>query len=154
MTATRESLLAWVHACGVAALDAVFREQAEAVAGPKGRQQAGGTHHHWGTTPTERTPAGGAAASGGAGPVGVPSRGTSRSAVSRTLIRRTREQVATQLSRRLDGLDLVALFGDGVVVAGQAVIVLLGITREGRKEPLGGGGGSTENAALRTPRPP
>jgi len=35
MTATRESLLAWVHACGVAALDAVFREQAEAVAGPE-----------------------------------------------------------------------------------------------------------------------
>ena len=92
----------------------------------------------------------GYAASLEAGPVGVLSRGTSRSAVSRTLIRRTREQVATQLSRRLDGLDLVALFGDGVVVAGQAVIVLLGITREGRKEPLGVGVGSTENAALCT----
>jgi hypothetical protein len=55
MTATRESLLAWVHACGVAALDAVFREQAAAVAGPKGQHQAGRTHHHWGTTPTELT---------------------------------------------------------------------------------------------------
>ena len=31
MTATRDSLLTWVHACGVAALDAVFREQAAAV---------------------------------------------------------------------------------------------------------------------------
>ena len=48
-----------------------------------------------------------------------------------------REQLATQLSRRLDGLDLVALFGDGVVVAGQTVIVLLGITRDGRKDPWG-----------------
>ena len=55
MTATRESLLAWVHACGVAALDTVFREQAAAVAGPKGQHQAGRTHHHWGTTPTELT---------------------------------------------------------------------------------------------------
>jgi hypothetical protein len=55
MTATRDSLLAWVHACGVAALDAVFREQAAAVAGPKGQHQAGRTHHHRGTTPTELT---------------------------------------------------------------------------------------------------
>jgi putative transposase len=162
----------------------VFREQAAAVAGPKGQHQAGRTHHHWGTTPTELTLGGrriqvprprvrgreggevtlpavaafrgrepltarvleqillgvstrGYAASLEAGPVGVPSRGTSRSAASRTLIRRTREQVAAQLSRRLDGLDLVALFGDGVVVAGQTVIVRLGITRDGRKEPLG-----------------
>jgi transposase-like protein len=197
MTTTRASLLAWVHACGVAALDVVFREEAEAVAGPKGRHQAGRTHHHWGTTPTELTLGGrriqvprprvrgraggevtlpavaafrgrepltarvleqillgvstrGYAASLETGPVGVPSRGTSRSAVSRTLIRRTREQVATQLSRRLDGLDLVALFGDGVVVAGQTVIVLLGITRDGRKEPLGVSVGSTENAAVCT----
>ena len=41
MTATRESLLGWVHACGVAALDVVFREEAEAVAGPKGQHRAG-----------------------------------------------------------------------------------------------------------------
>jgi transposase-like protein len=92
----------------------------------------------------------GYAASLEAGPVGAPSRSTSKSAVSRTLIRRTREQVAAQVSRRLDGVDLVALFGDGVVVAGQTVIVLLGITRDGRKEPLGVSVGSTENAAVCT----
>jgi putative transposase len=197
LTATRANLLTWVHACGVAALDAVFREEADAVAGPKGKHQAGRTHHHWGTTPTELTLGGrriqvrrprvrgreggevtlpavaafrerdpltarvleqillgvstrGYAASLEAGPVGVSSRGTSRSAVSRTLIRRTREQLAAQLSRRLDGMDLVALFGDGVVVAGQTVIVLLGITRDGRKEPLGVSVGSTENTAVCT----
>jgi putative transposase len=70
--------------------------------------------------------------------------------VSRTLIRQTQAQVAAQLTRRLDALDLVALFGDGVVVAGQTVIVLLGITRDGRKEPLGVSVGSTENAAVCT----
>ena len=90
------------------------------------------------------------AASLEARPVGVPSRATSRSAISRTLIRRTGEQVAALLSRRLDGLDVVAPFGDGVVVAGQTVIVLLGITRNGRKEPLGVSVGSTENAAVCT----
>ena len=55
MAATRGSLLTWMHACGIVALDAVFREQAEAVAGPKGQDQTGRTHHHWGTTPTELT---------------------------------------------------------------------------------------------------
>lgn len=197
VTTTRANLLTWVHACGVAALDAVFREEAAAVAGPKGKHQAGRTHHHWGTTPTGLTLGGrriqvrrsrvrgrdgqevtlpalvafrardplttrvleqillgvstrGYAASLEAGPIGVPSRSRSRSAVSRTLIRRTREQLAAQLNRRLDGVDLVALFGDGVVVAGQTVIILLGITRDGRKEPLGISVGSTENAAVCT----
>jgi len=55
MTTTRHHLLAWVHAHGLAALDAVFREEAVAQAGPKGRQQAARTHHHWGTTATELT---------------------------------------------------------------------------------------------------
>ena len=167
VTTTRANLLTWVHACGVAALDAVMREEAAAVAGPTGKHRAGRTHHHWGTTPTELTLGGrriqvrrprvrGRAGQEvtlptvEAGPSGVPSRSTSRRAVSRTLIRRTREQVATQLSRRLDGVDLVALFGDGVVVAGQTVVILLGITRDGRKEPLGISVGSTENAAVCT----
>jgi len=197
VTSTRANLLAWVHGCGMAALDAVLREEAEVVAGPKGQHQAARTHHHWGTTATELTLGGrrirvqrprvrsragqevtlpavaacrardpltarvleqillgvstrGYAASLEAGPAGVPSRGTSRSAVSRALIQRTRTQVATQLNRRLEGVELVALFGDGVVVAGQTVIVLLGITRDGHKEPLGVSIGSTENATVCT----
>src|SRR5207244_11396023 len=55
MTTTRQHLLAWVHARGLAALDELFREEAVALAGPKGRQQAQRTHHHWGTTATELT---------------------------------------------------------------------------------------------------
>jgi hypothetical protein len=55
MTATRPHLLAWVHAERLAALDEVFREEAEAMAGPKGRHQTARTHHHWGTTATELT---------------------------------------------------------------------------------------------------
>src|SRR5947199_5064419 len=37
MTTTRQHLLAWVHAHGLAALDELFREEAVALAGPKAR---------------------------------------------------------------------------------------------------------------------
>jgi hypothetical protein len=55
MAGTRQHLLAWVHEQGLAALDELFREEAVALAGPKGRRQAQRTHHHWGTTATELT---------------------------------------------------------------------------------------------------
>jgi IstB-like ATP binding protein len=55
MTTTRQHLLAWIHAHGLAALDELFREEAVALAGPKGRHQAQRTHHHWGTAATELT---------------------------------------------------------------------------------------------------
>ena len=77
-------------------------------------------------------------------------RGSSKSAVSRAVVRRTRQRLQEYLARRLDGLALVALFMDGVVVAQQTVIVVLGITREGGKVPLGLRLGSTENAVVCT----
>src|SRR2546427_4819119 len=55
MTTTRRHLLAWVHAHGLAALDELFRDEAVALAGPKGRHQPPRTHHHWGTAATELT---------------------------------------------------------------------------------------------------
>jgi putative transposase len=85
-----------------------------------------------------------------AGPPGAPSRGTSRSAVSRTLRGRMTGALTAQLGQRLDELELLALFLDGVVVAGQTVIVVLGLTRDGEKKPLGLRLGSTENAVLCT----
>ena len=195
MTTTRQHLLAWVHAHGLAALDELFREEAVALAGPKGRQQAQRTHHHWGTTATELTFGGrrvqirrprvrgttdGEAtlpsvarfrerdpltarmmqqllagvstrqydASLEARPSGRRTRGSSKSAVSRTVVRRTRQRLHEQLTRRLEGLEVVALFMDGVVVAQQTVIVVLGITRDGTKIPLGLRVGSTENAVV------
>jgi putative transposase len=197
MTTTRQHLLAWVHAHGLAALDEVFGAEAEALAGPKGRHQAQRTHHHWGTTATELTFGGRRlqvqrprVRSTTGGEVSLPSvaafrerdpltarmmqqllvgvstrryeaslearpddrrtRGSSKSAVSRALVRRTRQRLQDHLTRRLEGLDVVALFVDGVVVAQQTVIVALGITRDGRKEPLGLTLGSTENAVVCT----
>jgi transposase-like protein len=55
-----------------------------------------------------------------------------------------------QLSQRLEALEVLALFLDGVVVAEQTVIVALGLTRDGQKVPLGLRLGSTENAAVCT----
>ena len=197
MATTRQHLLAWVHAQGLAALDELFCEEAVALAGPKGRHQPQRTHHHWGTAATEltfggrrlqvrrprvRQTAGGEAtlpsvaafrdrdpltarmmqqllagvstrqyeASLEAPPSGRRSRGSSKSAVSRTVVRRTRQRLHEYLTRRLEGLEVVALFMDGVVVAGQTVIVALAITRDGGKVPVGLRLGSTENAVLCT----
>ncbi|HKB26512.1 MAG TPA: transposase, partial [Methylomirabilota bacterium] len=83
-------------------------------------------------------------------PSGWRTRGSSKSAVSRTVVRRTRQRLQEQLTRRLEGLEVVALFMDGVVVAQQTVIVVLGITRAGGKVPLGLRLGSTENAVVCT----
>ena len=198
MTTTRQHLLAWVHAQGLAALDELFREEAMALAGPKGRHQPERTHHHWGTAATEltfggrrvqmqrprvRQTAGGGEAtlpsvtafrdrdpltarmmqqllagvsmrhyegSLEARPSGRPTRGSSKSAVSRAVVRRTRQRLQEYLAQRLDGLEVVALFMDGVAVAGQTVIVALAITRDGDKVPVGLRLGSTENAVLCT----
>jgi len=197
MAATRQELLAWVHAHGLAALDALFQDEAVALAGPKGRHQAARTHHHWGTTAAEltfggrrvqvrrprvRSRRGGEAtlpsvaqfrdrdplsarmmqqllagvstrqyeASLEARPSGRRTRGSSKSAVSRSVVHRTRQRLHEQLTRRLEGLEVVALFMDGVVVAQQTVIVSLAITRDGTKGPLGLRLGSTENAVICT----
>ena len=83
-------------------------------------------------------------------PAGTRSRATSKSAVSRRLVAATRTQLTAQLGRRLDELDLVALFLDGVHVAGQTLIVALGVAADGSKTPLGIRLGSTENAAIGT----
>jgi transposase-like protein len=63
-----------------------------------------------------------------------------------------RTQLTAQLGRRLDELDLVALFLDGVSVAGQTLIVARGVAADGSKTPLGIRLGSTENAVLCTKR--
>jgi mutator family transposase len=197
MTTTRQQLLTWVQSAGLVALEAVFREEAAAWAGPKGRHDPTRTHHHWGATPRQLTFGGrqlsvscprvrsragheaglpsvlafretdpltarvmdqlllgvstrGYAASLEGAPAGTRSRATSKSAVSRRLVAATRTQLTAQLGRRLDEIDLVALFLDGVYVAGQTLIVALGVAADGRKCLLGIRLGSTENSAICT----
>jgi transposase-like protein len=80
----------------------------------------------------------------------VETSGTSKSSVSRKLVAKTAEAVEQVLTRRLDEVDLVALFLDGIHVAEHAVIVALGVTAKGVKVPLGLWIGSTENAEVCT----
>lgn len=83
-------------------------------------------------------------------PPPLVSRGTSKSAVSRTFVSATRRTVEAELSRSLSDLHLLVLMLDGVVVKKQSVVVALGITVDGTKCVLGLRLGSTENAALCT----
>ena len=78
----------------------------------------------------------------------VTSRGTSKSAVSRRFVTRTRAQLEAWQAAPLDHLDLVALLLDGVYVGEHCLIVALGIAADGTKHALGLGEGSTENATV------
>jgi putative transposase len=80
----------------------------------------------------------------------VLSRGASKSATSRQLIKRTRSSMEAQLGRRLDDVRLIGLYLDGIVVARQSVVVALGLAEDGSKIPLGLWHGSTENSAVCT----
>jgi len=77
-------------------------------------------------------------------------RSTSKSAVSRTFVERTREALGELMSRQLGDLRLAVMMLDGLELKGRMMIVALGITTEGVKIPLGLWEGSTENATVAT----
>ena len=77
-------------------------------------------------------------------------RSTSKSAVSRTFVERTREALGELMSRQLADLRLAVMMLDGLELKGRMMIVALGITTEGKKIPLGLWEGSTENATVAT----
>lgn len=77
-------------------------------------------------------------------------RSTSKSAVSRTFVRRTSETLGALMSRRLEDVRLAVLMIDGIVLKDHTTVVALGITTEGVKVPLGLWEGSTENKTLAT----
>ena len=77
-------------------------------------------------------------------------RSTSKSAVSRSFVERTREALGELMSRQLGDLRLAVMMLDGLELKGRMMIVALGITTEGVKIPLGLWEGSTENATVAT----
>jgi putative transposase len=77
-------------------------------------------------------------------------RSTSKSAVSRTFVERTREALGELMARQLGDLRLAVMMLDGLELKGRMMIVALGITTEGIKVPLGLWEGSTENATVAT----
>ena len=77
-------------------------------------------------------------------------RSTSKSAVSRTFVERTRQALGELMSRQLADLRLAVMMIDGIELKERMMIVALGITTEGVKIPLGLWEGSTENATVAT----
>jgi putative transposase len=78
----------------------------------------------------------------------VESRGTSKSAVSRRFVTRTRAQLERWQATPLDDLDLAVLLLDGVHVGEHCLILALGVTEDGTKHALGVWEGSTENSTV------
>ncbi len=77
-------------------------------------------------------------------------RSTSRSAVSRSFVERTRRSLGELMNRRLEDVRLAAMMIDGLELQGRINVVALGITTEGVKIPLGLWEGSSENATVAT----
>src|ERR687897_708429 len=77
-------------------------------------------------------------------------RSTSKSAVSREFVARTRETLVELMSRRLDDVRLAVLMIDGICLKERTNVVALGITTDGVKIALGLWDGSTENATVAT----
>jgi putative transposase len=82
--------------------------------------------------------------------VEAEARSTSKSALSREFVARTRENLEALMSRRLDDVRLAVMMIDGIELKGRTNVVALGITTEGVKIPLGLWEGSTENATVAT----
>ena len=83
-------------------------------------------------------------------PIGddLPSRGTSKSAVSRRFVVQTTAQLEKWRSRSLADLDVVALLIDGLHVGDHCLVAAMGIDATGQKHMLGLWDGATENTAL------
>jgi transposase-like protein len=71
--------------------------------------------------------------------------GLSSSTVSRRFIVASAAKLRELRERRLEGLDIVALFLDGKLFAGETMVLAVGITLDGEKKLLGFRQTSTEN---------
>ena len=76
--------------------------------------------------------------------------GISRSAVSREFIAASEDQLKALCERRLNGLEILIVYIDGIRFAEHHVIVALGVDPQGKKHLLGVREGATENATVVT----
>jgi transposase-like protein len=74
--------------------------------------------------------------------------GIKKSSVSRHFVKATAEQMRGFLERDLSGVDLVAIFIDGIEFKGHLLVVAMGLDKDGKKHILGLCQGATENAEV------
>ena len=80
-------------------------------------------------------------------PEDMESCSTSRSNVSRRFVRMTQKELEEKLAEPIEE-EIVALMIDGIEIAEHTIIVVLGITADGKKKVLGIRYGTTENATV------
>jgi transposase-like protein len=76
--------------------------------------------------------------------------GIKKSSVSRHFVKATAEQMREFIERDLSGLNLCAIFIDGIEFKGHLLVVALGLDKDGRKHILGLCEGATENREVCT----
>jgi len=81
-------------------------------------------------------------------PVGVEPKATTRSSISRRFVSGTTRKLRELMARDLSGLDLLAIFIDGIETAEHTIVAALGVGADGHKHPLGLWEGSTESKAV------
>ena len=74
--------------------------------------------------------------------------GISRSSVSRRLVEAAQAAMAKLAERRFDAIDILAVYIDGIRIAGQMIVVAVGLDAAGEKHLLGIKPGDTENAQV------
>lgn len=74
--------------------------------------------------------------------------GIKRSSVSRKLVAAAEAAMAKLAERRFDAIDILAVYIDGIRIAGQMIVVAVGLDLVGTKHLLGIKPGDTENAAV------
>lgn len=71
--------------------------------------------------------------------------GIAKSSVSREFVRQSRKVLEALAARRWDGVDILAVYLDGIVVASHHVLAAVGVDAKGGKHLLGISSGSSEN---------
>jgi putative transposase len=74
--------------------------------------------------------------------------GIKKSSISRHFVKATAEQMREFMERDLSGLELCAIFIDGIEFKKQMLVVALGLDKTGKKHILGLWQGATENATV------
>ena len=74
--------------------------------------------------------------------------GVSRSSVSREAIEASEEELKRLCGRRLEEMDLLVLYLDGVIFGEHHVLVAVGVDERGRKHVLGIAEGASENRTV------
>jgi transposase-like protein len=74
--------------------------------------------------------------------------GIAKSSVSRKFVEASTRALEDLMGRRLDDLDILALYLDGIVVSGHHILAAVGVDSQGKKHLLGLAQGASENARV------